>query len=168
MNLLILDGVQERLRQLRAEQLGWPSEGVTKLFPELHEFFLRNDVVIITLGLGPAVYLRLDGRIIKWNYDDGESPRELSDPHDIAAGVALAVETWSMPELLALLPTRPGDGQECARCGGERWIRYAEGRWVRLSQGPEDSVKRVCITCCGLGWVTDRQSHAGTGALQRG
>ncbi len=150
---LILNGLQERLRRLRAEQLDWPDEGITKLVPELQRYFLQNDVVVITLGMGPAVYLNLDGRMIKWNYEDGESPYEVSDPHDIAAGVFLAVKYWSMPELLALLPIRPRDGQECPQCGSERWIRYVEGRWGRLSEGPEDAVKCVCITCLGLGWV---------------
>lgn len=161
---LNLDGLRDRLRELRAEQLRWPKTGILTLVPELDEYFLRHELVTITLGMGPAMYLSLDGRVIIWNYDDGESPCEANDPHDIAAGVALAVERWSMPELLPLLPTRPADGHECPTCGGERWLRHSAGRWVRFSEGPANAVQAVCRICCGLGWTTNRRSRFRKGA----
>jgi hypothetical protein len=49
----------------------------------------------------------------------------------------LVMASDRIPQLLSLLPSRPGDANDCARCGGGRWL----GGQI------------ICPDCNGLGWI---------------
>lgn len=114
MRLHIPDTLSPKLLALRAEQLRHPH-------PD--EVLVGQDVVVLTLGFGPAIYLGLDGRVVIWHYMDDESPRVTEDLADIAAGLVIGAKGNDLPELLDLLPPCPAEGVVCRACGG-RWTQF--------------------------------------------
>jgi hypothetical protein len=133
----------EKLRAIRATQLGHQH-------PD--EVIQREEAIYLTLGLGPAIYLCFDGRVLIWHYMEDEPLRETSDLGDIATGITIGAKNAKLPELLDLLPKQPANRTACPTCDGERWsdiIPKAE-----RSEPP----RFVCWTCHGLGWVPQSTS----------
>jgi hypothetical protein len=126
----------EQLRTIQAEQMARYAD------PVLHE----HDAVVATYGLGPAMYLCLDGRVlIQDNDQDEPAPVETENENDLRATRLILDKRYSLPELLApeLFPPKPLGASNCRICLGTRWI-----------QG-----KIVCYPCRALGWiVADDQS----------
>jgi hypothetical protein len=101
----------------------------------------EHDAVILDGGLGPALYLTREGRILLdgtgW---DELGVREASRAESFMALIVGARKT-KLPELLDLLPSRPSSAHDCHDCAGTG----------RLSLG--DDHRFVCGTCGGVGWL---------------
>jgi hypothetical protein len=135
MPLAIHKDLLDTLHHLRARQLLNPYPG--------DEVFLNQPVVVLTLGLGPAFYLGLDGRVIRWGFLwDDEPPRETTDLREIASALVIGARSWDIPELLDLLPTPPANAATCPQCAGDHWVSIPTSlEWI------------VCPICNGLGWL---------------
>lgn len=138
MPLEIPDSLREKLVALRAKQLSSPN-------PD--EVVVEQGVVLLDGGMGPALYIGLDGTIVIWHYMEDESPRITDDLKDIAAALLVGAEKQGLPELLELLPQRPADGVVCELCSGSRWIQVG----IKLDKRTPGRI--VCVECGGVGWV---------------
>jgi hypothetical protein len=139
MQLRIPEPLRAKLVALRAEQLQHP-------YPD--EVLVGREVVVLTLGMGPAIYLGLDGRVVIWHYMEDEPPRITEDLKDIAGGLVIGAKNNDLPELLDLLPKRPAGGVVCRLCSGRRWVEFG----TRLDGKTPEWL--VCWECNGLGWQT--------------
>jgi hypothetical protein len=131
--LHIPDTLRPKLVELRAKQLQHPyPDGV----------LVAREVVVLTLGFGPAIYLGLDGRVFIWHYMDDEPLRVTEDIADIAAGLVNGAKNNDLPEQHDLLPPCPVGRVPCRSCGGHRWVQFGsnEPGWL------------VCWECGGPGW----------------
>ncbi len=137
----ITTSLRNKLLVIRARQLQHPNAD---------DVLLTQDVVVLTLGMGPALYLGLDGRITIWHYEELwgiEPPRFTDRIEEIAPALVRGTDNLQLPELLELLPTRPIDSILCPTCSGERWMR------LRI-QSDENTGCVVCPHCYGLGWLS--------------
>lgn len=117
----------------RARQPPDPSE-------ELHDAFLLDP------GLGPATYLKRDGRIV-WE-DDGWGVKP-TRAHVYLAIIAGAAKT-GLARLRDLLPSRPADAVDCKHCDASG--RFSAHGQMRDVHGAKISI--ACIDCAGLGWTS--------------
>ena len=137
MPLNIPNTLRPKLVALRGKQLLHP-------FPD--NVLVSQEVVVLTLGLGPAIYLGLNGTVFIWNYMDDEPLRVTEDITDIAAGLVIGAKNNDLPELHDLLPPCSTEGVSCRVCGGQRWVQF--GPRVDCNQ----SGWLLCWKCHGLGW----------------
>lgn len=96
------------------------------------------ETVCLDGGMGPAIYLRADGRVAV--VDEGPTKARRRDGY---RGLAVAARRSGIPEFLALLPKPSSDAVTCSACKG---ARYAP----RVGWG---EVSFVCDACDGLGWI---------------
>ena len=126
----------ESLRLIQAEQMAHYDDPVLR----------DHDAVVATYGLGPAMYLCLDGRVLILDHDeDDPSPVETEDENDLRSISVMMAKRHNMTDLLTtdLFPPKPSGASNCQLCGGDRWIRNGI----------------VCPVCRALGWVAaDAQS----------
>jgi hypothetical protein len=147
-SLHIPDALRPKLLALRARQLQHP-------YPDT--VLVAQEVVLLTLGFGPAIYLGLDGRVLLWHYMANEPLRVTEDIADIAAGLVIAAKDYDLPELQDLLPPRPVGGVVCQACNGRRWVQF--GRRV----SSDEPGWLVCWECHGLGWQDAERATAADG-----
>jgi hypothetical protein len=104
----------------------------------------REDVVRLYDGLGLAMFLAFDGRMIVHSECDGTGVYEVSDLKEACIGLALGAAGLRAPELRSLLPERPVGATDYPDCKGTGWYAFpqCDGR-----QG-----KVVCWTCGAMGW----------------
>lgn len=110
------------------------------------EILESEDAVVMTLGLGPAMCLAFDGRVIVHDYMDDERPRQSSDPKEAFSAIVIGAKVRKAPELLSLLLQRPANALDCADCEGSGWRQFGkdvEGKPIEV----------VCRGCGGTGWV---------------
>ena len=107
----------------------------------------RDDVTesesafLLDPGLGPALYLAADGRVLVDSRDwDGSPLREANDDEAVAA-IVVGAEKTGLPELLSLLPPAPPGATTCSGCDGQRWN----------TQIPPHRL--LCGKCWGRGWL---------------
>lgn len=131
--------LQEKLKQLRSQQLIRHNDD---------ELLNREEAVVLTYGLGQAIYLTLDGRIIFWDigamWSDTDQPVERSEMKDIAGALVIGARGLHLPELIELIPAKPGHATVCQQCTGERIVylkKEDKKSWI------------ICWVCSGLGWV---------------
>jgi hypothetical protein len=126
-----------KLREIQTRQGNW------------RELIDAEDVVCLYPGLGPAIFLTFDGRVLQDNYDWDESGAyEVTDPKNAWSAVVLAADAWNLPDLLKLLPPRPLDARDCPDCRGMSF--------TSLSDAKDKRFKVVCFHGCGgLGWVRE-------------
>ncbi|MBA4188016.1 MAG: hypothetical protein C0467_08355 [Planctomycetaceae bacterium] len=140
MLLPITEPILERLRAIRVTQLQ---------HPYADEVLTQQEVIVLTLGLGPAIYLRFDGRVLIWHYMDDEPLRETDDVGDIAAGIVIGARNSGFDGLLSLLPQMPSNGTVCDTCCGTHWWSFP-----RQTNNKKPG-EIVCPTCRGLGWTVE-------------
>jgi hypothetical protein len=103
------------------------------------------DAVILDGGLGTALYLTRDGRVIVdgsgW---DDLGVREGTRAESLIALIVGARKTGEAG-LLELLPARSPDARDCQYCNSTGWIETGDER------------RFVCITCGGVGWLEGRR-----------
>ena len=137
--LTMPESMQIELREMQRRQLS-------------HEFPDENlrtyDAVALTYGLGPAVYLTLEGGMIIWNYAFDELPYRTSKISDFGTYLTIGSRALKMPALLALLPLAPSSSTQCQLCNGIRWKLL-----------PNSTHEVVCWECKGLGWI-DESAHS--------
>ena len=138
----IPDILRKKLELIRAEQM--------KRRIHLDDVMSAKEAVIITTGMGPQIYLTLDGRVIIWDTgqltDEPFDPREAETLDEVAAALTIGAKRLDLPELLDLLPSPPEDAAECQLCNGSRVYlldreNHDADRWI------------VCLWCSGKGWV---------------
>lgn len=107
-----------------------------------------EDVVVMTLGMGAAMYLRLDGRVIVWddNLEEETEPREAKDVKEMFTAIIIGAKKRNAPELLSLLPSRPKEASNCLDCGSSGWIQLG-------TDVHGESIKIICWHCGGIGWI---------------
>lgn len=104
-----------------------------------------EDVVHLYYGLGPALFLAFDGRVIVDDYFNETGVYEVSDSKEAWMAVAMEAELWGVPELRRLLPERAADAVNCLQCKGSGWFRWP------TTEGGQGRV--VCWECGALGWL---------------
>jgi hypothetical protein len=109
------------------------------------EVLESQDAIVMTLGLGPAMYLTLDGRVIIHEYMDGARPREASSKQEAFAAIVIGAKARKEPELLSILPTKTEDARDCNGCEGRGWKRFGGA-----TEG--EPVEVICWECGGVGW----------------
>jgi hypothetical protein len=126
-----------RLRDLRSRQDPWS------------ELIDAEDVVHLYYGLGPAMFLTLDGRVLEDSSDwDATGAHEVTDPKQAWSAVVVGAKVWGFPELLRLLPARPPKAADCVQCHGTGWVSWVD------AEGKTGQV--VCWDRCGgLGWLAE-------------
>jgi hypothetical protein len=137
--LQISKSLREKLSKIRAKQLADLSHD--------DDVFHNQDVIIVTLGLGPAMYLHLDGHVIVWDpgslwLQNYETPQKTEDLKLISGAMVIGAKKFALPELLDLLPPPTPDATVCSQCNGER----------TTSLGGKSDHWIVCPTCNGFGW----------------
>jgi hypothetical protein len=127
-----------KLRSLRARQHAW------------RELIEAEDVVHLYYGLGPALFLTFDGRVLRDNWDwDGRGAYEVSDPKEAWTAVVLGAHGFAFPELLLLLPQRPPNAVDCPVCGGAGALFGPP-----TADGKKSEHWLVCSDRCGgVGWI---------------
>jgi hypothetical protein len=143
MRLPLTDQQREHLRRVREDQFAMWRDGRPQVVDEM---FVTDEVVRLRSGLGRACYLGLDGRVWVGNLGEGELPRVLDDPKDVASCIIRWAIDFGLPELVESLPPMPADGEVCSLCKGSRYrpdefIGSQERRWF------------FCMRCGGLGWT---------------
>jgi hypothetical protein len=134
MRLEIPENLIPKLRELQSKQNY--SDEVLK----------SEDAVVMTLGLGPAMYLTFDGRVIMHTYIDDEPPGEVSDPKIAYSAIVIGAKMRESQELLSILPAPPNDALDCSACTGSGWTYFMndiDGKPIGL----------ICVECGGIGWV---------------
>jgi hypothetical protein len=107
----------------------------------------QHDAFVLDPGMGPALYLTTDGRVLVDGSAWDDSPvREATDDEAVAALVVGAKKT-GIAALIDLLPSPPTEARDCATCGGARWSRLP----VDSTDG--QPIVQVCSECSGRGWV---------------
>ena len=144
MRMPLTDEHRENLRGVRAEQLAMWRNGRPRIVDEL---FITDDVVRMMSRMGRACYLGLDGRVWVGNLGDGELPRVLSDPKDVASCIVRWASAVGLPELVEALPQIPEGGEVCSLCKGTREMPE------ELLPRAEDGFRYYCHRCGGLGWT---------------
>lgn len=111
---------------------GWRADDVTA----------GHDAFLLDPGLGPAVYLTADGRILidERAWSDGPL-REATEDEAIVALVVGAHKT-GIEGLIDLIPPPPEGSQACSRCDSHRWLA-----------AETDAFALVCPDCRGTGWL---------------
>lgn len=109
-----------------------------------------EDAIVMTLGMGAAMYLTLDGRIIideddLW-LEKTEPPRQAKDEKEMFAAVIIGARRRNAPELLSLLPPRPDNACSCQDCAGNGWRQFG----IDTDGNP---VEIICMSCGGIGWI---------------
>ena len=133
-----------------------------KLVPKLRElqaqsrqFFIdkiaeSEDAVVMTLGLGDAMYLALDGRVIIDEFslaeEEDKPPREAKDAKEMYAAIVVGAKQRNAPELLSLLPSRPETAIDCVACEKRGWRQFGLDVYGK-------PVEIVCWDCGGIGWI---------------
>ena len=106
----------------------------------------KHDTFLLDPGMGPMLYLTADGRVLTdgrgW---DGEPLREASDDEAIGA-ILVGAEKTGIVALLALLPRKPPNAEDCPTCAGARFAKLP----TKSADGSEMSF--VCWACRGRGW----------------
>jgi hypothetical protein len=122
-------------------------EAIATVAPYSDDVIEPEHAVMISAGLGPAIYLTLDGRVIedRRSWDDG--PMAEAEPPLCYAALVVAAERFTIPELLELLPKAPSGSARCIRCDGTRWFS------VGIDSRTQQPGRIVCPECSGLGWV---------------
>lgn len=108
-----------------------------------------EDAVVMTLGLGDAMYLTFDGRVIvdEWNYpEEDQPPREAKDAKEMFMAVVIGAKRFKAQELLSILPPRAETAVDCAACERSGWVRFGQD----VEGKPVDF---VCPECGGVGWT---------------
>jgi hypothetical protein len=131
------DDLIPKLRALRAGQKDW------------REVIDAEDVVHLYYGLGPAMFLTFDGRVLVDSFDwDETGAFEVSDPKQAWTAVIVGAKVWNFPDLLQLLPVRQQNASDCPQCKGTGRVSWVD------AVGKEGSV--VCWDRCGgLGWIAE-------------
>lgn len=107
---------------------------------------LNEDAFLLFPGMGPALYLTSDGRVLKDRRDWDESlPIEEGSDDDAVAALVIGAEDLDLPELLELIPAPLPSAQSCTRCGGSRWFTFKDhfGKTARV----------ICPDCAGRGYT---------------
>ena len=107
-----------------------------------------EDAVVMTLGMGAAMYLALDGRVIVWEdeLEEKTEPRDAKDVKEMFTAILIGAEQTKSPELLSLLPQRPKEALDCQECNKSGWRQFG----IDVSGEP---VKIICWDCGGIGWI---------------
>src|SRR5687768_14439041 len=108
---------EELLRKLREQRAARQADEVES----------REDAFLLHPGMGPALYLTSDGRVLKdaRDWDEMAAIQEASDD-DAVAALVIGAENWSLPELLQLLPKPDATSQVCAACAGGHWFNFKD------------------------------------------
>jgi hypothetical protein len=132
MRFSITQELVTRLRELQAESNRYYTDKIAE----------SEDAVIMTLGMGGAMYLALDGRVIihEEDLDTETEPREAEGPKEMYAAVVIGAKRRGAPELLSLLPSRPETAFDCEACKNRGWQRLG-------------SAEVICWNCGGIGWT---------------
>jgi len=109
------------------------------------EIMEAHDAFLLDPGLGPAVYLSSDGRIL-WD-DDGWGV--VGTRADALAAILVGAKKTGILDLHRLLPARPATAVDCAECSASGW--FVEHGQLKDSYDRVFSI--VCATCAGLGWT---------------
>src|SRR5438876_6291089 len=143
MRMPLTEQQREHLRGVREAQLADWRGGRPQVVDEM---FVEEEVVRLMSSMGRAAYLGLDGRVWVSNLGEGQLPRALDDPKDVASCIVRWSGAVGLPELVEALPPRPEGGEVCSLCKGTREM-------------PEEFIPReegfryFCRRCGGLGWT---------------
>jgi hypothetical protein len=135
---------REHLRDVREAQLAEWRAGRPQVVDEM---FVAEEVVRLMSGMGRAAYLGLDGRVWVGNLGEGELPRILDDPKDVASCIVRWASAVGLPELVEALPPIPEGGEVCSLCKGTREMPED------IVPRAEDGFRYFCRRCGGLGWT---------------
>jgi hypothetical protein len=92
-------------------------------------------------------FFGLDGRVWVGNLGEGELPRVLDDPKEVASCIVRWASAIGLPELVEALPPMPEDGEVCSLCKSTREMPE------ELIPRAADGFRYFCRRCGGLGWT---------------
>ncbi|MBI1313640.1 hypothetical protein GC176_20300 [bacterium] len=101
------------------------------------------DAFMLYPGMGPAIYITADGRIIWYDYGEWGVGDSLT-LKDAIFGVVAGIPETRIESLREVLPRRPNDSTTCKLCDGS-------GRM----QVPMLTKSFICSDCGGLGWQSN-------------
>lgn len=144
MQMPLTEKQREHLRRVRQAQLADWRAGRPQV---VNHLFVEDEVVRLMSGMGRAAYLGLDGRVWVGNLGEGELPRVLDDPKDVASCIFRWASAVGLPELIEALPKMPEGGVVCELCKGTREMPQ------EIIPRAENGFQFSCGRCGGLGWT---------------
>jgi len=106
----------------------------------LDEVEREHDAFLLDPGLGPAVYLTSEGRLLADNTAFfGDTIEELTKDEDVIPYLVVGARKTGVVELLELVPPAPADAVVCPMCEGSRYWQV---------------IRMVCLLCRGRSWAT--------------
>jgi hypothetical protein len=117
MRLPLTDQQRQHLRRVRDEQLALWRAGRPQVVDDL---FVTDEIVRLMSRMGRACYLGLDGRVWVGNLGEGQLPRVLDDPKEVASCIVRWSGCVGLPELVNALPPAPEGVVVCPLCRGSR------------------------------------------------
>jgi hypothetical protein len=131
------------LRVLRAWRAARPSDAL----------LVEHDAFMLDPGLGPALILTADGRVlIDGTCWDNTPIREATDG-EASEAIVIGARKTGIAALLELLPPRPAGAKDCPRCLGARFAKpFVQGASAAQL---EELPSFICSVCHGLGWEFD-------------
>jgi hypothetical protein len=113
-------------------------------YPEWGEEEDELDAFLLHPGMGPLIYITIDGRILiderTWN---GDAIREAVDDDEAIEYLVIGARVTGLDALFDLLPPPPPAASTCTGCVGTRWV-------TPFTECPHHTF--VCPECHGRGW----------------
>jgi hypothetical protein len=144
MRIPLTEQQREHLRRVREAQLADWRAGRPQVVDEM---FVEEEVVRLMSGMGRAAYLGLNGQVWVGNLGEGQLPRVLEDPKDVASCIVRWAGAVGLPELVEALPPMPEGGEVCSLCKGTREMPE------EFIPRAKDGFRYFCQRCGGLGWT---------------
>src|SRR5436190_641542 len=108
---------------------------------------ITENAFLLFPGMGPALYLTSDGRILRdgREWDESSSIEEGTDD-DAVAALVIGADNLDLPDLIRLLPQPSVGASPCTGCGGSRWFAFKDyfGKAARV----------ICSECRGRGYMS--------------
>ncbi len=135
MRFPISTSLREALRSHRAMREWTWKQGVEE----------THDALLLDPGLGAAVYLTFDGRVLIDGSDWDEQEIREADEDEAIRSLVIGARKTGITDLIDLVPKRPETAVECSLCLGSRWMS--------LGTVEKTNAEIVCSSCSGRGWI---------------
>jgi hypothetical protein len=110
-----------------------------------NEIIEQENAFLLDPGMGPAMYLTRDGRVLIDSRGWDDSGIHEADEGEAVAAFVVGARKTGVTALLELLPDRPSDALDCETCNGRRSVSLG----ADISTGRRGEI--LCFACGGHG-----------------
>lgn len=127
------------LRKAYQDYLAGPPDPVMDF--DMRDLSAKFEILPMLYDFGDCLAIKFDGQIVAMPWDPPHELEVISDPRTIR--IILAQGARKHPTLQCLVPQRPAEALDCAKCKGT-------GQWPSAIEYNQPNL--VCY-CGGLGWL---------------